>query len=124
MPTFSSGPILNTGTSPSTVLNIIVSNEDLTGTATIELEVFLVGLSATATPKIPVLHQLFSLPPLAVTTRTAAIAGFPAYETQLNVTGSNVVIDVFASDAAGNMNAAQRVLQAEQSPISAITPVL
>lgn len=123
MPAISSGPILNTGTSPSTTLSLIISNEDLTATATIQLEVFLIGLSAAPTPKIPVAHQLFTLAPLSVTTRTFGISGFPAYETQLNVTGSNVVVDVFAANAAGNLNAAQRVLQAEQSPITAITPV-
>jgi hypothetical protein len=123
MPAFSSGAILNSGTNPSTSLTMLISNEDLAATATIELEVFLVTISAAGSPKVPVAHQLFTLPPQVVTTRVVSIAGFPAYEAQFNVTGSNVVIDVFATDTAGNLNAAQRVLQPEESPISAITPL-
>ncbi|MBP3962985.1 hypothetical protein [Paenibacillus lignilyticus] len=123
MPTFSSGPILNSGLSPSTALKIMISNDDPSAAATIELEVFLVSLSAAATPKIPYVHQLFSLYPLDVTTKTIDISGVPAYETQLRVTSSNIVINLFATDAVGNMNAAQRLVQAEQSIITAITPV-
>ncbi|TYP74497.1 hypothetical protein [Paenibacillus methanolicus] len=123
MPAISSGPILNSGTNPSTTLTVLISNEDLAATAIIELEAFLVPLSAAGVPRIPTAHQLFSLAPLAVSTREVGIAGFPAYEVQFNVTGANVVIDVFAHDAGGNLNAAQRVLQSEVSPISAITPV-
>ncbi|TYP73300.1 hypothetical protein [Paenibacillus methanolicus] len=123
MPAISSGPILNSGTYLSTMLNILISNEDLTATAIIELEVFLIPISSIGSPKIPTAHQLFSLAPLTVATREVSIAGFPAYEVQFNVTGTNVVIDVFGHDDAGNLNASQRVLQSEESPISAITPV-
>ncbi|MFC5652971.1 hypothetical protein ACFPYJ_28470 [Paenibacillus solisilvae] len=123
MPAFSSGPILNSGSNPSTSVKMLISNEDLAAAATIELEVFLVTISSTGAPKVPVAHQLFSLSPQQVATREVGIAGFPGYETQFNVTGSNVVIDVFATDADGRLNDAQRVLQPEESTISAITPV-
>ncbi|UUZ91914.1 hypothetical protein LJK87_41550 [Paenibacillus sp. P25] len=123
MPSFSGGPLLNSGPNPSVRLEMLISNEDLAATAIIELQVFQIPLSSAGAPRIPVAHQLFSLAPLTVTTREVSLAGFPAFEAQFRVTGSNVVIDLFAVDAAGALNAAQRVLQQEETAISAITPV-
>lgn len=123
MAIFTTGPILNSGTNPSTVLDIMISNDDVDTTAIVELEVFEVTISATGSTKVGADHQLFTVPPLSVATRTVSIAGFPAYEVQLSVTGPDVVVDTFATDSAGVLNAAQRVLQAETTPIVALTPL-
>lgn len=123
MPSFSSGPILNTGPNPSRVLVILISNDDPAITATVELEVFQVTFSTAGSPKTPVSHQLFTVPPQSVATRAVNITGLSAYETQVRVTGPNVVVNTFASDSAGNLNAARRVLQSEDTIIAAITPV-
>lgn len=123
MPAFSSGPIINSGVNPSTEVQFLIANEDLTSTATVELLVFKVNISTAGSPKIPVAHQLFTLPPQAVATRVVSIAGFIAFEFQFNVTGAIVVVDAFALDDLGNLNAAQRVLQSEETVITSVTPV-
>jgi hypothetical protein len=75
-------------------------------------------------PLVSAAHQLFTIPPLTVVTKTFNITGFPAYELQFNVTGnSNVVGDTFALDAGGNLIAAERVLQSEDTIITSLTPL-
>lgn len=124
MAIFSTGPILNSGAMPSTALNILISNDDAAATATVELEVFEVTISATGTTKVGADHQLFTVAPLTVETRTVDITGFPAYEVQLSVIGTtDVIVDTFAIDSAGTLNAAQRVLQAETTAITVLTPL-
>jgi hypothetical protein len=105
-------------------LDLTISNDDTAATATVEVELFSVALSATPVPKIGAAHQLFNIPPLMVVTKTFNITGFPAYELQFNVTGdSNVVADTFALDAGGNLIAAERVLQSEDTIITSLTPL-
>jgi hypothetical protein len=120
---FTTGPILNSGATPSRKVDVMISNDDTTTTATVELEAFEVTISPTGTAKVGAAHQLFTVPPLTVATRTINITGFPGYEIQLNVTGANVVIDTFTLDIAGDLNAAQRVLQSETTIIAALTPI-
>lgn len=120
---FSTGPILNSGSVPSTTLKILISNDDEIATATVELEVFEVPINTLGTAKVGAVHQLFTIPPLTVATHTANITGFPAYEVQANVTGNNVIVNTFESDVAGNLNATGRVLQSETTPNSVLSPL-
>jgi len=120
---FTGGPILNPNNEGVT-LTVLISNDDTAVTATVEVELFEVTISTTGVAKTPVAHQLFTVPPLDVATHSFGILGFPAYETQFNVTSTtDVVIDEFTIDAMGKLVAAQRVLQAEKTTITAITPV-
>jgi hypothetical protein len=123
MPAFTSGPILNPN-DQGRFATVLISNDDPAATATIELELFVIqSLGPTGVTKTPVTHTLFTVAPLTVVSRTISIQGFPAYEAQYNSTGTtNVVVDAFTVDAAGLLVAAQRVLQAERTPITTITP--
>lgn len=123
MANFTTGTIINNGADPSTMVDISITNDDTAATAIIELEVFEVTISPTGSTKVGVAHQLFTVAPLTVATRTIDITGLPAYEVQLGVTGTDVVVNSFTLSAAGVLDAAQRVLQAETTPIVALTPL-
>lgn len=119
----STGSILNSGLVPSTNLEVLINNNDTIATVIVELEVFEITKNFTGSSKVGAVHQLFSLPPLSVATRTANITGFPAYEMQVGITGANVVVDTFMTDTAGNLNAAQRTTAVETTPIANLTPL-
>ncbi|MBO7748951.1 hypothetical protein I8J29_32790 [Paenibacillus sp. MWE-103] len=122
MPSFSTGAMPNPDPDPAVSLQLLITNEDPATEAVIELEAFLVP-TAPDDAYVPAAHQLFSLAPLSATLRTINIAGFPAYEARFNVTGANVVVDLFAIDEAGGLNAVRRALLAEQPSGSANAPL-
>jgi hypothetical protein len=112
--------IWNQVPNPATSVQVIISNDDISITGIVEIEVFLTigGVST------PVAHQLFSVPPLFVFIRTFGLFGASAYEVQYNVTGTtNLAVDVFPVDANGKLIGAQRVLGSETQEISQLTPV-
>ncbi|WP_256252657.1 hypothetical protein [Paenibacillus sp. UNC496MF] len=108
---------------PAVSLQLLITNEDHATEAVIELEAFLVPTGSPDDANVPAAHQLFSLAPLSATLRTINIVGFPAYEARFHVTGANVVVDLFAIDEAGGLNAVRRALQAEQPSGSANAPL-
>ncbi|MGW9528944.1 hypothetical protein ACWHAM_14585 [Paenibacillus terrae] len=115
-----SGPILNNGLAAT--LNFDISNDSSIQTVVLELEVFIITGSGVA--KTPIAHELFSIPPLANIVRNYNIAGSQAYELQADATSSSdFTANIFSTDIKGNLIAAQRVLGAETSKITAFTPV-
>lgn len=125
MAALSTGPILNTGATAAVSIVVELSNDNTTQAASVELELFAITVSATGSTKTPVAHQLFSVPPNSVVTRSFSIQGLIAYEVQFNTSGTalgDLIIDTFALAANGDLVAAERVLQSEITAISAITP--
>lgn len=120
---FSTGVIQNqTPSDPiASTIHILISNDNTSSSSNAEIEVFYVSGSN----KIPYVHELFSIAPVTVVTRSY-FAAFKAFEIQYAITGAtptDVVSSIFPTDAQGNAVAAQRVLQTEATAISSITPV-
>jgi hypothetical protein len=112
--------IPNTVPNPAVSVTVLLSNDDISATGVVELELFItIGGNST-----PIAHQLFAVPPLVTFIRTFNLFGAAAFEVQYNVTGTtNLKINVFPTDVGGNMVAAQRVLNDETQGISLLTPV-
>jgi hypothetical protein len=112
--------ILNNVPNPATMVNVLLSNDDLSTTGIVEIEVF-ISLGGKLTP---IAHGLFSIPPLVTDIQTFNVVGAVAFEVQYNVSGTtNVIINVFSTDAKGKIIGAQRVLSSETQMISQLTPV-
>ncbi|MDA8120100.1 MAG: hypothetical protein M0Z85_08705 [Gammaproteobacteria bacterium] len=110
------GVILNRGG----VALVITANNVSDFDQQIELEVFSVPVSSIPVAKVGAAHQLFTVPPQTVVTRKFDITGFPAWEFQAS---TPLNLNVFATDAAGNLIAAERVLDSEAYEIAALTPM-
>ncbi|KLU59281.1 hypothetical protein CEB3_c42670 [Peptococcaceae bacterium CEB3] len=120
--TLTSGPMVTDGANS---LRIAIDNDSQTNAAVIELEVFYASVSLTGAQKVPFVHELFSIAPGNVVTHHVTVNFTEEYVVQVAVSGvspSDVVVSIFAMDTIGKQIGAQRVLQAEQTPISAITP--
>jgi len=118
---FSTGPILNTGTTPATSLVVLLSNDNTTQDATVELELFSVTVSATGAFKTPIALQQFTVPSNEVVTKSFNITGQIAYEMQFIVAGTatgDLIIDTFALTSTGILVSAERDLQSELTTIS------
>jgi hypothetical protein len=115
-----SGPILNNGLGRT--LTFAIRNSSNTQSSVVEIELFIIN--GTGMQKTPIVHELFAVPPLANIIRTYSIAGALAYEFQADTTsGSDFTANLFSSDSNGNLIAAQRVLGAETTQITNLTPV-
>ncbi|MCZ8515218.1 hypothetical protein O9H85_22930 [Paenibacillus filicis] len=116
----STGPLQNNVPNPATMIHVLISNDDLSATGIVELEIF-INLGGTLSP---IVHELFSISPLITEIKSYNVAGAIGFEVQYSVSATtNVVINVFSTDAMGNILGAQGVLSSETQMISQLTPV-
>jgi hypothetical protein len=112
--------IPNNVPNPTAKVNVLLSNDDLSATGIVEIEVF-VSLGGKLTP---IAHQLFSISPLITVIKTFNVVGAAAFEVQYNVSGTtDIVINVFSTGANGKLIGSQQVLSSEAQMISQLTPV-
>ncbi|SEM91420.1 hypothetical protein [Paenibacillus sp. OV219] len=114
------GVIQNNVPNPAAMVTVILSNDDVSTTGIVELELF-VSFGGALTP---IVHELFSISPLITMIRTYSVAGGASFEVQYNVSNTpDVIINVFSTDSGGNLIGAQRVLSIETQEISQLKPV-
>ncbi|MCZ8515219.1 hypothetical protein O9H85_22935 [Paenibacillus filicis] len=118
------GPILNNGLAAT--IDLVITNDSEVLTVIFDLEVFIINGSGIA--KTPIVHELFSIPPLANINKTFSIAGAQAFELQADATatdgtGGHATANIFSTDTLGNLIFAGRVLGSETEQITALTPV-
>ncbi|MFD0697714.1 hypothetical protein ACFQZT_26930 [Paenibacillus sp. GCM10027628] len=112
--------IQNNGPNPATMVHVLLSNDDLSTTSVVELEVFL-SIGGILTP---IAHELFSILPLVTDIKTFNVGGAVAFEVQYNVSGTiDIAINIFSTGANGHISGAQGVLGSETQMISQLTPV-
>jgi hypothetical protein len=121
---FSTGVISNqTAAGPiASTIQVLISNDSSSSVANIEIEAFYLSGAS----RVPYVHELFSIAPGTVISRSYFAAAFVAYEIQYFISGAaiaDVLVSVFPLDNQGNAVAAARVIQAEAAPIDRITPV-
>ncbi|TYP73299.1 SBBP repeat-containing protein [Paenibacillus methanolicus] len=121
---FSTGVIPNlTETGPiASTIQVLISNDNLFNVSTIEIEAFYLSGSN----RVPYVHELFSIAPGTVMSRSYFAADFPAYEIQYFITGdtaADVLVSVFPLDNQENAVAAVSIIRAEAAPLVRITPV-
>ncbi|MCC3374250.1 hypothetical protein [Cohnella sp. REN36] len=72
--------------------------------------------------KVGAAHSVLSVPAQRFVGLQFDITGQVFYELQVSVSSTDVVVNTFSVNASGSI-AAQRVLNTELSPISALTPI-
>ncbi|MFC5650330.1 hypothetical protein ACFPYJ_14560 [Paenibacillus solisilvae] len=77
----STGVIQNNGPNPAAMVTVILSNDDVSTTGIVELQVF-VRLGGELTP---IVLELFSIPPLITEIKTYSVLGAASFEVQYNV---------------------------------------
>jgi hypothetical protein len=115
---FTTGTIPNSG---GTVLLVTVTNTSTAGEV-IEIELFSVLFAGAPQSKTGIIHELVFIPANMVISRGYNITGVSAYELEVAVSSTNVVVDSVAASGAGQL-ASERVLNTELTPITALTPL-
>lgn len=111
MPVYTSGPILNTGSSLPDPLEIRFCNEDQAEAADIKWSIFTEGYDENGKQLLPAVQQQLILPTRSMTTSKVNLTGVPMYKIRFEITGVHPVIDIMTSAASDSGGAASNVHQ-------------
>jgi hypothetical protein len=95
------------GVRPSSILSVLISNDDIT-VASIEIRGFFQSGSA----KVQYVEEVFSLPAGGVASRSYNVQ-FDAFEFQFILSSQAVNVSAWGKDSAGNLTTAQRLVAEE-----------
>ncbi|MFB5675752.1 hypothetical protein ACE3NQ_24730 [Paenibacillus terreus] len=121
MPVYTSGPILNTGSSLPDPLEIRFCNENQAEAANIKWSVFNEENDENGKQRLPAIQQQLILPARSVMTSKVNLTGVPMYRIRFEITGADPVIDIMTSAASDSGGAASDV---QQAAVKTATPAV